>query len=159
MDSLTYPVTVGRKKKKGIGHSGPPSGLPFPPQMIKRPHPAAQGLQAAQPGQALPGTQQGNAPGRFFFHLQHQFAEKSCRGWAGPHFPPCQPTSQAVAACPVTMEMAAARRPTGLCLSFPLLAALPFRGLETRNTAVRGDLSEENSAVRSQEEAQGRSCY
>lgn len=41
---------------------------------------------------------------------------------------------------------------------FPLLAALHFRGLETQNTAVRGDLSEENGIIHSQEEAQGRSC-
>lgn len=125
VDSLTYPVTTGRKKKKGIGHFGPCSDLLFPPQMIKWPHPAAWGQQAAQPGQALPGTQQGNHPGRVFAHLQHQFAKKSCRQRAGPHFPPQQPTSPAVAAWPVTMEMAAAPR---LCLSLPPPRSPPLQG-------------------------------
>lgn len=48
--------------------------------------------------------------------------------------------------------------PLGSASAFPLLTADPFEGLETQSTAVREDLSKENSTVHSQEEAHGRCC-
>lgn len=98
--------------RAGVDSWTEPARSLLPPHTIKWPHSAACGLQAAQPGQALPGTQQGKPPRRFwgfFSTCNANLQKKSCT------FHPSSPP----AVCPITVEMAAAPRPTGLYLSPP----------------------------------------
>lgn len=126
----------------------------LPPHTIKWPHPAACGLQAAQPGQDLPGTQQGKPPRRFwvfFFSTCNTNLQKKSF-----IFHPSSPPAGQRQCAQSPWKWLLRRGPPAF--TSPVLAALPFRGLEMQNTSVRGDLSEENRTIHSQGEAQGRSC-
>lgn len=124
VDSLTYPVTTGRKKKRNwsLRASLQFAFSPSDDKMAAS-HCLGPASCTARPGP--PWDPAGKTPREGFCPLANQFAEKSCQGRAGPHFPPQQPTGQAVAAWPVTMEMAAAPR---LCLSLPPLRSPPLQG-------------------------------
>lgn len=129
----------------GIGLFGPRSCLPFPPQMTKWPH-------LAQLCQVLPGTQQGNTPGRIFSHLQLQFAGRRT------------PLSRLTAHCPGS-GIIPCHHGNGHCtqahwpLPSPSSKPSPSGGSKHKiQPFIKGDLSEENHTLHSQEEAQGRSC-